>query len=122
MTSETTIQHKQLLFENNLERQCDKLVLEEEEGDRKGIWCPHCGSNGNLRVLETRPVRSGVRRRRNCFDCSHRWTTYEYSATSKENLLAQRRKLTKLIKVISDANETLTETLEIIDNLILEDE
>lgn len=41
--------------------------------------CPRCG-HAEDRVLDTRPVRdgSGIRRRRECLDCQHRFTTYEY--------------------------------------------
>lgn len=41
--------------------------------------CPHCDSTEN-RVVDTRTSRGGraVRRRRECTECSHRFTTYEY--------------------------------------------
>jgi hypothetical protein len=40
------------------------------------IDCPSCRSS-HTRVIETRPVRTGGRRRRHhCHECSHRWTTW----------------------------------------------
>jgi transcriptional repressor NrdR len=41
--------------------------------------CPYCGNDGD-RVLDSRPARDGaaVRRRRECSQCSKRFTTYEY--------------------------------------------
>jgi transcriptional repressor NrdR len=40
--------------------------------------CPHCGYNGS-RVLDSRPIHEGkaIRRRRECEDCSQRFTTFE---------------------------------------------
>ncbi len=40
--------------------------------------CPHCGFNGS-RVLDSRPIHEGkaIRRRRECEDCSQRFTTFE---------------------------------------------
>jgi transcriptional repressor NrdR len=39
------------------------------------MQCPICKSE--TRVLETRPIRLGNRRRRECKKCGHRFTTYE---------------------------------------------
>ena len=38
--------------------------------------CPVCQSN-SLRVIDSRDTADAVRRRRQCEDCSHRFTTYE---------------------------------------------
>lgn len=38
--------------------------------------CPYCGSDSS-RVVDSRDVNSGVRRRRQCLDCGSRFTTYE---------------------------------------------
>ena len=42
------------------------------------VLCPNCGHQGS-RVLESRGSEEGaaVRRRRQCSDCEHRFTTYE---------------------------------------------
>ena len=49
----------------------------------KGICCPHCGS-ASARIVESRPGIKKVRRRRECWDCGERYTTYEILITAKE--------------------------------------
>lgn len=38
--------------------------------------CPYCGGSGS-RVIDSRPLDGGVRRRRKCLSCGARFTTYE---------------------------------------------
>jgi len=38
--------------------------------------CPHCGHNDS-KVIDSRDVNEAVRRRRECFECGSRFTTYE---------------------------------------------
>ena len=38
--------------------------------------CPHCQSLQH-RVIDSRPRKDHIRRRRECLDCGHRWTTRE---------------------------------------------
>lgn len=38
--------------------------------------CPYCGS-GDSRVIDSREVNDGIRRRRQCLGCQGRFTTYE---------------------------------------------
>ncbi len=38
--------------------------------------CPYCGAS-NLKVVDSRDVSDGVRRRRQCLGCGSRFTTYE---------------------------------------------
>jgi len=38
--------------------------------------CPYCGSDDS-KVVDSRDINDGVRRRRQCLDCSSRFTTYE---------------------------------------------
>jgi transcriptional repressor NrdR len=38
--------------------------------------CPHCGTDDS-RVVDSRTVEDGIRRRRECLDCGSRFTTYE---------------------------------------------
>ena len=40
------------------------------------IKCPNCGSL-HTACLSTRAVDNRTKRRRNCLDCGHRFTTYE---------------------------------------------
>jgi len=39
--------------------------------------CPHCKAD-NDKVIETRASGDSIRRRRECLNCSNRFTTYEY--------------------------------------------
>jgi transcriptional repressor NrdR len=50
--------------------------------------CPFCGSTES-RVIDTREVGDGIRRRRECQSCFQRFTTYEQIA--KVNLLVIKR-------------------------------
>ncbi|MCG3209440.1 MAG: Transcriptional repressor NrdR [Anaerolineae bacterium] len=44
--------------------------------------CPYCGSPSNfIRVIDTREVTDGIRRRRECEKCKQRFTTYERVAS-----------------------------------------
>ena len=50
--------------------------------------CPFCGAT-DTRVIDTRRVGEGIRRRRECQSCHQRFTTYEHAA--KMNLLVVKR-------------------------------
>jgi hypothetical protein len=58
------------------------------------INCSNCGANA-VRVLETRPNRNAIRRRKHCCNCGHRETTYEISQAQYKELevLARLRKV-----------------------------
>ena len=52
--------------------------------------CPYCGaSSQHIRVIDTREVTDGIRRRRECDQCEQRFTTYERVATM--NILVIKR-------------------------------
>jgi transcriptional repressor NrdR len=52
--------------------------------------CPFCGASSNhIRVIDTREVINGIRRRRECEQCKQRFTTYERIASM--NLLVVKR-------------------------------
>ncbi len=52
--------------------------------------CPFCGaSSQHIRVIDTREVTDGIRRRRECDHCEQRFTTYERIATM--NILVIKR-------------------------------
>jgi len=53
----------------------------------KNVQCPYCGADS--RVLDSRPGEDQVRRRRECQDCTRRFTTYEKLAES-EIIVAKR--------------------------------
>ena len=50
--------------------------------------CPFCDAS-NARVIDTREVSDGIRRRRECQQCHQRFTTYEWVA--RVNLLVVKR-------------------------------
>lgn len=43
--------------------------------------CPHCGYNDS-KVIDSREVNDGIRRRRQCLGCDRRFTTYERVQTA----------------------------------------
>lgn len=58
--------------------------------------CPKCHGSGAICVLDSRETADGVRRRRTCILCGHRWTTYEvpvetlraaYAVLARERIL-----------------------------------
>ncbi len=52
--------------------------------------CPYCNASSNhIRVIDTREVSDGIRRRRECDQCKQRFTTYERVASI--NLLVVKR-------------------------------
>ena len=52
--------------------------------------CPFCSSSSNhIRVIDTREVTDGIRRRRECDSCGQRFTTYERVASM--NLLVVKQ-------------------------------
>jgi transcriptional repressor NrdR len=53
------------------------------EGKSENLMkCPYCAaSSSNIRVIDTREVTDGIRRRRECDNCKQRFTTYERVAS-----------------------------------------
>jgi transcriptional regulator NrdR family protein len=46
-----------------------------------GLKCPRCSALDCVGVIDTRPIDEpsmGIRRRRICRECEHRFTTYEF--------------------------------------------
>lgn len=50
--------------------------------------CPHCG--GSSRVVDSRPISDGIRRRRQCQACEKRFTTHERLAPVELRVLKTR--------------------------------
>ena len=48
--------------------------------------CPKCGAD-QFMVVDSRPCKDGIRRRRQCVACEHRFSTYEYPAGLARNIL-----------------------------------
>ena len=44
-----------------------------------GIICPYCKEVSDTRVIDSRPCRLGVKRRRECQFCGKRYTTVEHT-------------------------------------------
>ena len=65
--------------------------------------CPTCGSTRST-VGDSRGSRQGVRRRRECHDCSNRWTTIEMSvnALQSRSLLRKAVLLQKMAALFVD--------------------
>ncbi|MEM3626458.1 MAG: transcriptional regulator NrdR [Candidatus Bathyarchaeia archaeon] len=84
--------------------------------------CPYCGSE-NLKTLETRDSPDNtVRRRKECSNCSRRFTTYEYVETvelmvRKKDGRLERFDLNKIIRGLQKACEKRPVTMEQIQGL-----
>jgi hypothetical protein len=87
------------------------IIVPEEAS---GIVCPRCG--GNTGVKDSRPniEHTSIRRRRNCFDCKFRFSTFELLVApglTPEGLLnlvaAARVALDKAEKSILEGKQTL---------------
>ena len=83
--------------------------------------CPFCGSgSGHIRVIDTREVTDGIRRRRECDQCKQRFTTYERVASM--NLLVvktdgrreefDRDKLVKSMRIACSKRAVSSATIE----------
>lgn len=49
---------------------------EGEPSDALGLPCPICGHDQNI-VVDSRPARLSIRRRRECLSCKTKYTTFE---------------------------------------------
>jgi len=90
------------------------------------MQCPHCGTSDS-RVIDTRQVENGIRRRRECVACHERFTTYEQAASGiplvvksdgrreeydRQKLLAGVRKACAKRPIPSEAIENLVSQVE----------
>lgn len=51
--------------------------------------CPNCGAENKSSVLDTTPDYRGIRRRRICKVCEHRFSTFEEHASISSGLVAE---------------------------------
>ncbi len=61
--------------------------------------CPRCGKSA-VRVLESKKAQHGQRRRKECEECNHRFTTYEIQSETYakyEQFLYLHQQLSKLV-------------------------
>lgn len=67
--------------------------------------CPKCKHRKSF-CIDSRPLRkyTGIRRRRACSECGHRWTTYEYEENDYVALELEkhRSKINALAEMILD--------------------
>ncbi len=69
--------------------------------------CPAC-TTGEGAVLETRVTKLGIRRRRRCITCKHRWSTVEMDAGVVEQLARLSRSAAALRELFAAAPELPT--------------
>ena len=88
--------------------------------------CPYCG-HYDSKVIDSRDVDDGIRRRRQCLECSSRFTTYERLQSvslfvikkderreefSREKLLGGIRKALEKLPLPSDTGDRLADEIE----------
>lgn len=76
--------------------------------------CPICGMNDVITV-DSRHEHEWRMRRKKCFACKHRWTTYEIPADTLGNLMECR-------KLLDTMREAVTKMGAMLDNSKLMDE
>lgn len=83
--------------------------------------CPFCGSASNqIRVIDTREVTDGIRRRRQCDACNQRFTTYERVASMNLLVVKQdgrreefdKEKLVKSMRIACTKRAVSSATIE----------
>ena len=68
------------------------------------LRCPNC-QHDKLRVLESRPSVSSIRRRRICTRCAHKFTTIETTEVARLNTALMRSVLQDLDAVMTQIRE-----------------
>lgn len=84
--------------------------------------CPRCKS-GTTQVIDSRDCADGIRRRRECTSCKHRFTTYERSeplilTVQKKDATRERFNPEKIRKGIAIACKNRPIGEDVIDNLV----
>ncbi len=86
--------------------------------------CPYCGENRD-KVVDSRTSKEGAatRRRRECLDCGHRFTTYEYVeqielAIIKKDLRREPFERQKLVSGISSSCVKRPVSVETIEDIV----
>ena len=83
--------------------------------------CPFCNSpSSHIRVIDTREVTDGIRRRRECDHCSQRFTTYERVASMNLLVVKQdgrreefdKEKLVKSMRIACTKRAVSSATIE----------
>lgn len=73
-----------------------------------GMNCPECG-NDELSVKDSRPAAYGIRRRRLCTSCGHRFTTYEtaFDLRMLDRMLRQMEAVQGAVSVLHETARDL---------------
>jgi hypothetical protein len=74
--------------------------------------CPACGHPDST-VMDSRSSPAGLRRRRRCLSCQHRWTTIEVSGEAMQRLLTARALLEEVEEALVAALASLAELAEV---------
>jgi len=83
--------------------------------------CPFCAANSShIRVIDTREVTDGIRRRRQCDQCKQRFTTYERVASMNLLVVKQdgrreefdKEKLVKSLRIACTKRAVSSATIE----------
>jgi len=73
--------------------------------------CPSCNKLKS-KVKESRKVFDGIRRRYQCLECDHRYTTYEIYSGVYDELISLRHKISQLQQVFADLQPPLRTSVE----------
>ncbi len=83
--------------------------------------CPFCSST-DIKVIDSRAAQKGkaIRRRRECFDCKHRFTTYEHVIETPVSVIKNdgsreefdRTKLERSLKIAVNKRKISSDTIE----------
>lgn len=80
----------------------------------KTLTCPECRA-GVSKVIDSRPgSNKGVRRRRECLKCQHRWTTVEVSVLNSQRALQQELKVEYRRQIVSSLQEDFRKAIDIV--------
>ena len=78
-----------------------------------GIHCPNCGCTFSS-VVNTESITNAIRRRRECLECSVRWTTYEGIQHFDKKLESEKR---QLVYMITDAKEAISKAIKTLQDI-----
>ena len=83
--------------------------------------CPSCGKQSS-KVIESRKVFDGTRRRYSCCSCDYRYTTFEVRSELYDELRELRSKISKLQQIFLDVAPPLREQPAVLDAVDTSDE
>lgn len=85
----------------------------KEFGTSSALACPACGSFDGSAVMNSRPGKSGIKRRRRCLACNFRFTTWEIiGAFPPQTPVAQLRSGATMLRQLAAGLEKTAEDAE----------